>query len=163
SVGELYFRTLGELDRTLGAYRGQAVSFHCEDPVLLDRHRWAATHEARRPAECELSATRFALEMIAKHGLTGKLCHYSVGEGPAAPRAAGRPGRPGPGGAPPPPLLFRPSPPPRAPPPREADDPASARPGRPRGHAGGAARRHGRLPGDRPRPAHAGGESPRRL
>jgi dihydroorotase len=88
SVGELYFRSLNELDRTLGAYRGQAVSFHCEDPILLDRHHSAPTHEARRPAECEVSATRFALEMIAKHGLTGKLCHYSVGEGLPLIRAA---------------------------------------------------------------------------
>jgi dihydroorotase len=88
SVGELYFRSLEELDRTLAAYRGQAVSFHCEDPELLERHRDAPTHEARRPPECELSATRFALAMIEKHGLSGKLCHYSVGEGLPLIRAA---------------------------------------------------------------------------
>jgi dihydroorotase len=88
SVGELYFRSLEELDRTLAAYRGQAVSFHCEDPELLERHRTAPTHEARRPPECELSATRFALAMIEKHGLSGKLCHYSVGEGLPLIRAA---------------------------------------------------------------------------
>jgi dihydroorotase len=81
SVGDLYFRSLEELDQVLAFYRGRAVSFHCEDPLLLDAHRSAATHEARRPPECELSATRFALAMIEKHGLTGKLCHYSVGEG----------------------------------------------------------------------------------
>ena len=65
-------------------YQGQAVSFHCEDPILLQKHQHAATHEERRPAECELSATRFALAMIEKYRLTGKLCHYSVGEGSAA-------------------------------------------------------------------------------
>jgi dihydroorotase len=81
SVGDLYFRTLEELDRTLANYGGKAVSFHCEDPVLLEKHKSAPTHEARRPPECELSATRFALAMIEKYGLTGKLCHYSVGEG----------------------------------------------------------------------------------
>ncbi len=81
SVGELFFRSLEELDATLAAYRGQAVSFHCEDPLLLEQHRSAPTHEARRPPECELSATRFALAMIEKYGLTGKLCHYSVKEG----------------------------------------------------------------------------------
>src|SRR5215472_14533690 len=73
SVGELYFTSLEQIDQTLAAYRGQAVSFHCEDPVLLERHRWAPTHEARRHPECELSATRFALAMIEKYGLTGKL------------------------------------------------------------------------------------------
>lgn len=88
SVGELFFSSLEELDRTLSSYTGRNVSFHCEDPVLLEKHRSAATHELRRPAECELSATRFALAMIDKHRLVGKLCHYSVGEGLALIRAA---------------------------------------------------------------------------
>jgi dihydroorotase len=88
SVGELYFTSLEELDRTLSAYRGQDVSFHCEDPLLLEQHRSASSHEARRPPQCELSATRFALAMIEKHGLRGKLCHYSVGEGLGLIRAA---------------------------------------------------------------------------
>jgi dihydroorotase len=88
SVGELFFSSLEELDRTLSAYTGRNVSFHCEDPVLLERHKQAATHELRRPAECELSATRFALAMIEKHQLVGKLCHYSVGEGLPMIRAA---------------------------------------------------------------------------
>jgi dihydroorotase len=81
SVGDLFFRSLEDLDQTLIHYHGQAVSFHCEDPILLDQHRGAATHELRRPPECELSATRFALRMIEKYALTGKLCHYSVKEG----------------------------------------------------------------------------------
>ena len=81
SVGDLYFRSLEELDRTLASYRGRSVSFHCEDPILMEKHSAAPTHELRRPPECELSATRFALAMIEKYNLTGKLCHYSVGEG----------------------------------------------------------------------------------
>jgi dihydroorotase len=81
SVGDLFFTTLEELDETLSRYRGANVSFHCEDPVLLSAHRGEATHERRRPAACEISATRFALAMIEKYDLTGKLCHYSVGEG----------------------------------------------------------------------------------
>ena len=32
SVGDLFFRSPEELDRTLAHYRGRAVSFHCEDP-----------------------------------------------------------------------------------------------------------------------------------
>jgi dihydroorotase len=94
SVGDLFFTRLEDLDETLTAYRGQAVSFHCEDPVLLDRHRSAPTHETRRPPECELSATRFALTMIEEHGLTGKLCHYSVAEGLQLIRAAKAKGLP---------------------------------------------------------------------
>jgi dihydroorotase len=88
SVGELFFTSLEELDRTLAAYRGLPVSFHCEDPALLEQHKGGATHEERRPPECELSATRFALHMIEKHALHGKLCHYSVGEGLPLIRAA---------------------------------------------------------------------------
>jgi dihydroorotase len=88
SVGELYFTSLEQLETTLANYAGQAVSFHCEDPVLLEQHQGAATHEARRPPECELSATRFALAMIEKYRLVGKLCHYSVGEGLPLIRAA---------------------------------------------------------------------------
>ncbi len=88
SVGELFFSTLEQLDEVLAHYAGRAVSFHCEDPVLLDQHKHATTHEQRRPPECELSATRFALAMIEKHRLTGKLCHYSVGEGLPLIRAA---------------------------------------------------------------------------
>ncbi len=94
SVGDLYFRSLEELDRTLEAYRGQEVSFHCEDPALLEQHQRAATHEERRPPECELSATRFALAMIEKHALRGKLCHYSVAEGLPLIRAAKAKGLP---------------------------------------------------------------------
>jgi dihydroorotase len=88
SVGELYFTSLEQLEWTLASYAGQAVSFHCEDPVLLEKHKSAPTHEARRPPECELSATRFALAMIEKYQLAGKLCHYSVGEGLPLIRAA---------------------------------------------------------------------------
>jgi dihydroorotase len=88
SVGELFFSTLPQLEETLAHYRGQAVSFHCEDPVLLEQNKHQPTHETRRPPECELSATRFALSMIEKYDLTGKLCHYSVGEGLALIRAA---------------------------------------------------------------------------
>lgn len=88
SVGDLFFSTLADLDETLAHYRGQCVSFHCEDPELLEQHKSAATHEQRRPAECELSATRFALQMIEKYELRGKLCHYSVGEGLPLIRAA---------------------------------------------------------------------------
>jgi dihydroorotase len=88
SVGDLFFTTLEQLDRALSQYRGQSVSFHCEDPVLLEEHRHAATHEERRPPACEVSATRFALQLIEKYDLTGKLCHYSAGEGLPLIRAA---------------------------------------------------------------------------
>ncbi len=82
SVGDLFFTSLEDLDRTLAHYRGRAVSFHCEDPDLLDRHRSAPTHESRRPAECELEryavradddreirAARKAVPLLRRRGL----------------------------------------------------------------------------------------------
>lgn len=88
SVGDLFFSSLAELDTTLAHYRGCSVSFHCEDPELLATHADAPTHEQKRPPECEVSATRFALQMIQKYGLSGKLCHYSAKDGLPLIRAA---------------------------------------------------------------------------
>ena len=81
SIGELYFKDLKTLDETLSHYRGQHVSFHCEDPEVLEAHSLAATHHERRPVEAETVATRDALMLIEKYGLIGKLCHYSSHEG----------------------------------------------------------------------------------
>ena len=92
--------------------------------------------------------------MIEKYGLTGKLCHYSVGEGLAAdPRRQGAgPARHGRGDAAP--RLFRHAMLTHANRPWMQMNPPLRGPGRPRGHARGAARRHRRLPRHRPRPAH---------
>jgi len=81
SVGELFFSSPEQLEETIARYRGCNVSFHCEDPLILDASRWAGTHEQRRPAKAEISATRFALQLIEKYELQGKLCHFSTGEG----------------------------------------------------------------------------------
>lgn len=81
SVGELFFSSAKQLEETIARYRGCNVSFHCEDPLILQANRGAETHERRRPASAEISATRFALELIEKYELRGKLCHFSTGEG----------------------------------------------------------------------------------
>lgn len=94
SVGDLYFASLEQLDEALSRYRGKPVSFHCEDPVLLDAHRHESVHEMRRPPVCELSAARFAVQMIAKHRLVGKLCHFSVADGLPLIREAKAAGQP---------------------------------------------------------------------
>lgn len=81
SVGDLFFRSQAQLEKVIANYRGQNVSFHCEDPAILEANTQAATHEQRRPATAEITATEFALYLIEKYELAGKLCHYSVGEG----------------------------------------------------------------------------------
>ena len=81
SIGELFFRTNEELEEVIKRYAGENVSFHCEDPVILEDSKTASTHEDRRPVKAEILATDFALYLIEKYNLVGKLCHYSSGEG----------------------------------------------------------------------------------
>ncbi|MBK8397834.1 MAG: amidohydrolase family protein [Leptospiraceae bacterium] len=81
SIGELFFRTNEELEEVIKRYAGENVSFHCEDPIILEVSKTEPTHEDRRPLKAEILATDFALYLIEKYNLTGKLCHYSSGEG----------------------------------------------------------------------------------
>jgi dihydroorotase len=81
SVGDLFFASQEELEDVIAKYRGMNVSFHCEDPEILRESKSAATHEQRRPARAEITATAFALYLIEKYELIGKLCHYSTSEG----------------------------------------------------------------------------------
>lgn len=92
SVGDLFFTSQQELESVIAHYRGRNVSFHCEDPVILKEHEGAPTHERRRPPSAEMAATDFALHLIERYGLKGKLCHFSTGEGLQKVRAAKRRG-----------------------------------------------------------------------
>lgn len=78
SVGDLFFASQEQLEGVIARYRGKNVSFHCEDPEILRESKGAATHEQRRPARAEITATEFALDLIERFDLTGKLCHYST-------------------------------------------------------------------------------------
>jgi len=78
SVGDLFFASQEELEGVIARYRGKNVSFHCEDPAILRESAGAATHEQRRPARAEITATEFALYLIEQYELMGKLCHYST-------------------------------------------------------------------------------------
>ncbi len=81
SIGELFFKDLSTLDETLAHYEGQSVSFHCEDPEILEKNKDQSFHHLRRPVQAEALATRDALHLIEKYHLKGKLCHYSTAEG----------------------------------------------------------------------------------
>jgi dihydroorotase len=81
SVGDLYFSSQEQLEEVIAKYRGKNISFHCEDPEILKESRSAATHEQRRPSSAEIMATEFALDLIERYGLAGKLCHYSTSGG----------------------------------------------------------------------------------
>jgi dihydroorotase len=88
SIGELFFRNNRELEESISHYRGLDVSFHCEDPEVLEAHKNESTHYTRRPINAELLATSEALRLIEKFNLKGKLCHYSAGAGLDLIRAA---------------------------------------------------------------------------
>ena len=92
SVGDLYFKNNTELENVLKYYNHQNVSFHCEDPVVLEHNKNQPDHFLRRPIEAELLATDFALFLIEKYQLVGKLCHYSAGAGLDSIKAARKKG-----------------------------------------------------------------------
>ena len=81
SVGDLFFSSKEELESVISNYCGKNVSFHCEDPAILEANKNAPLHELKRPPEAEISATEFALYLIEKYDLVGKLCHYSTRNG----------------------------------------------------------------------------------
>lgn len=78
SIGELFFTSNEELEKVIAQYEGQNVSFHCEDPEILEESKNAETHILRRPPEAEIKAIDFALMLIKKYNLTGKICHCST-------------------------------------------------------------------------------------
>lgn len=81
SVGELFFSSKKELEKTIKFYKGQNVSFHCEDPKILEKCASSSTHENKRPKEAEILAIDFALYLIEKYKIIGKICHCSTMEG----------------------------------------------------------------------------------
>ena len=81
SIGDLFFTSREELERAIEKYKGQHVSFHCEDPEILEKNINQGTHESKRPPEAEISAVDFALELIEKYKIIGKICHASTVEG----------------------------------------------------------------------------------
>lgn len=78
SIGELFFTTLEQLESVIAQYSGENISFHAEDPEIMENHTEDSTHGARRPAEAEISAVDFAIGLIEKYGLIGKICHAST-------------------------------------------------------------------------------------
>ena len=92
SVGDLFFKNNDELLNVLEKYRNLWVSFHCEDPDILEQNKNGPDHFTRRPMQAELLATDFALKLIEMFQLKGKLCHYSSGAGLDAIKAARKKG-----------------------------------------------------------------------
>lgn len=78
SIGDLFFTNYEDLEKAIAKYNGQNVSFHCEDPKILEENKNELKHESRRPSTAEVSAVDFALHLIQKYNLIGKICHAST-------------------------------------------------------------------------------------
>src|SRR3989344_39032 len=59
SIGDLFFTNYQDLERAMERYRGESISFHCEDPKILEENKNKTTHEEQRPKEAEISAVDF--------------------------------------------------------------------------------------------------------
>lgn len=81
SVGDLFFNSSLELEESIKKYQGKFVSFHCEDPEILEKSKSNTSHANKRPIEAETKAIDFALYLIKKYNLKGKVCHCSTKEG----------------------------------------------------------------------------------
>lgn len=81
SVGDLFFESFEDLEKILEKYQGQYVSFHCEDPKILKENISQVLHKDKRPETAEVSAVDFALQIIEKYNLHGKICHCSTIDG----------------------------------------------------------------------------------
>ena len=81
SIGDLFFTTHEALDTALARYSGQSVSFHCEDPKVLEECDSAHSLREQRPPRAEILAVEYALELIKKYNLVGRICHVSTIEG----------------------------------------------------------------------------------
>jgi dihydroorotase len=81
SVGGLFFDNIVDLEENLKFYEGQCVSFHCENPSILEENKNQPSHEDRRPPEAEISAIESILDLIEKYKIKAKICHCSTTEG----------------------------------------------------------------------------------
>ena len=76
-----FFSAYEDLDAGLAHYRGEYVSFHCEDPKILREYVKEHAHEDQRPDMSETIAVDVILSLVKKHELHGKICHCSTARG----------------------------------------------------------------------------------
>lgn len=78
SVGPLFFEDLDAADPLVKTYSGCKITFHCEDPVMIEAAKSAPTHEERRPPEAEAAAVGRVVEWVDKYGITANIAHLST-------------------------------------------------------------------------------------
>ena len=80
SIGDLHFHNMEEIENSIAKYREEHISFHCEDPYLINSNKNNPNHLSRRPREATNVAVSFAIYLIRKYHLKGKICHVSTKE-----------------------------------------------------------------------------------
>ena len=81
SVGGISFDNLDDLKEVLEKYRGCNVSFHCEDPEILEMNSSKKLFYEQRPPEAEIIAIDNAVSLIEVYELIGNICHVSTKAG----------------------------------------------------------------------------------
>ncbi len=81
SIGDLFFKDDEELRDAIAHYREKWVSFHAEDPVLLEKYKGAPSHVESRPPEAEAKAVEFVVELVKEFGIRANVCHLSTRKG----------------------------------------------------------------------------------
>jgi dihydroorotase len=77
----IFFPTYESMEATASRYRGQHVSMHCEDHILINKCKGELLHENKRPPVAETVAIDHAIDFITRYFGQGKLCHCSVCKG----------------------------------------------------------------------------------
>ena len=84
SVGDLFFDDWAQLEDQVAEYSqipGITISFHCEDPQILEENAHRNLHWERRPREAEILAIGYVLVLCEAYGFHANICHVSTKEG----------------------------------------------------------------------------------
>lgn len=81
STGPLFFESLKDIAPTLEHYRGSQVTYHCEDPEMLQALEGQGSHEEQRPPEAEAAAVKVAIELAERFDLKTNIAHLSSRQG----------------------------------------------------------------------------------
>lgn len=81
SVGDLFFENKKAIDEAVSKYSGQYITFHCEDPEILNEYKHEKNNLLQRPPEAEIKGIEFAIELIEKYGIKGRIAHVTTRAG----------------------------------------------------------------------------------
>ena len=81
STGPLFYQSLDDIAPTLENYRGAQITYHCEDPQMLQELEGQGTHEEQRPERAEAAAVKVAIELAERFDIKTNIAHLSSQKG----------------------------------------------------------------------------------